>query len=508
GEEGECRPLASPSGLTEGVFTFNPRFPHRGIYAHGLSEANAEEWLRFFAKLKLNAVGVAEKYLGLARKFGFRCEVGGHGLTELIPRQLFQEKPEIFRMSQPEDFFGKRQADYNACLTNPEAGRIIKQAYKEKLRKHSGVYALHAWPEDLPGGGWCLCSRCRSLSPSDQALLAVRYLGEAVEEEQSPVRVPMLVYHDTIPAPSLMKPHAKSFLLFAPRERCYGHALNDPECRRNRFYLNSLQAWSELYQDIPDAHTFEYYLDQVLFRGMYPFLPEVILKDMMVYESCGIKSHMVLQVGGVSLAPEYNLLLFARGCWERNLTVKAFLKKMAVAIFPGEEKNYQHFLHTRSEIFQPAMRLCEYDPTIYFDYRWLPEVTNKFGQEMARVYQLSARKLRRAASRLKALFSPRDGQSFSLIEEEAGRAEYEAAEFEVMAFQQAASNCLGLYYQTGKPAYRDRTLVLLGQAIRATEISRKQAKSSGLPEDYYFFQCSRWLEKEFQEKIKVFSGGK
>ena len=36
------------------------------------------------------------------------------------------------------------------------------------------------------------------------------------------------------------------------------------------------------------AHTFEYYLDRVLFRGLYPTLPQVILGDMRIYEEHGV----------------------------------------------------------------------------------------------------------------------------------------------------------------------------------------------------------------------------
>ena len=496
-------PNRENSTLTEGIFICQPRFAYRGIYAHCLTQTNAEDWLRFFAKLRINTVGVSEKYLKLAQSLGFRCETGGHGLSELLPRELFQKNPELFRMSQPEDFSGKRQPDYNGCLTNPETVRIIKESYRKKIKKFSGIYALHAWPEDLPGGGWCYCSRCRALSPSDQALLTTRYLCEVVEQEKLPVRVPMLVYHDTLPAPVLLKPHPKSFLLFAPRERCYGHPLADPDCPRNAFYLNSLKLWLELYQKIGDSHTFEYYLDQILFRGMYPFLPNVILKDMDTYETLGINSHMVLQVGGVSLAPDYNLLLFARACWQKNLTFSDFKKYLTVRIFPEKPEPYQKFLNYRAHAFQQAMKLCGYDSSIYLDYRWLPESTNNFTKTMIRRYQSAAGELFLAKTKIEHLSFP----GYSFIQQETARCEYESAELKVMALQQTASLYLGRYYQTGAKHILKRTLSFFQKAIMATRLSRKKAQSAKIPPDYYFYQCSRWLEKEFQQKIRILRKG-
>ncbi|MCM8769124.1 MAG: DUF4838 domain-containing protein [Candidatus Omnitrophica bacterium] len=502
GEEGEwVRPVRS---IPTGVFPVNPRFPYRGIYAHSLNEATAEKWLRFFAKLRLNTVGVAEKYLPIAEKLGFRCETGGHGLTNLIPRDLFKEKPEIFRMSQPEDFFGKRQADFNACLTHPETEVLVKKAYQEKLKLLPGIYALHAWPEDLPGGGWCFCSRCRALSPSDQALLSVRYLGEAAEEIGHPGRIPMLVYHDTLVPPVTLKPARRSFLLFAPRERCYGHALDDPECERNRFYLKSLQAWSEIYQGIGDGHTFEYYLDQVLFRGMYPFLPGIILRDMKVYEKYGIESHMVLQVGGVSPGPDYNLLLFAQACWKTELTEISFIKRLASSLFPQNPALFSEYLLERSDVFSKALKLCGYNPDIYLDYRWLPESISQFSLEMATSYQRCAQRLQQSGRKLFRLAARvREGQA-NLLPQEIARAAYESSELKLMAWQQKACNFLARYYQTGSSIARRKAVNFFSQAVAATRVSREKARAAGLPEDYYFFQCSRWLEREFNEKTKVF----
>ena len=40
-----------------------------------------------------------------------------------------------------------------------------------------GAYAIHAWGDDLPAGGWCLCPSCRSFSPEDQSMIAMNLLG-------------------------------------------------------------------------------------------------------------------------------------------------------------------------------------------------------------------------------------------------------------------------------------------------------------------------------------------
>jgi len=227
GAEGEWPPI---SGKTASLpcddLYFNPRFPYRGIFSPGdTGDYTAEEWMRFYAKLRFNAVSCDQGNVRLCRELGLRLEIGGHGMSELMPRNLFAKKPELFRLSQPEDFFGKRQNDFNFCVTNPETKRIIQRNYIRKIAKMRGIYAVHAWADDLPGGGWCLCPGCRAFSPSDQALLAMKHLSEAVAAEKLAMRVPVIAYHDTLfPGASFSAPQ-RGFLLFAPRERCYGCTL-------------------------------------------------------------------------------------------------------------------------------------------------------------------------------------------------------------------------------------------------------------------------------------------
>jgi len=314
GEAGEWPP-ASGRGrpdLPTGDIVAQPRFPHRGVFASTGGDYTIQEWMRFYAKLRLNAVSHEPDDLALAEELGLRLESGGHGLAGLIPRDLFQDKPELFRLEQPEDFYGQRRHDWNCCATHPETRQLLQSRFREKAKTWKGLHAVHLWPDDLDGGGWCFCTTCRSLSPADQAMLAMRHLADVVARDGLSLRIPVLAYHDTLFPGRRIDPSPEMFLLFAPRERCYAHAIDDPRCLRNRHYARALKDWAVKFRSIDDSHTFEYYFDQILFRGLYPFLPNVILADMKAYEAHAIQSHMSLQVGGPTVAPEFNMLVFAR----------------------------------------------------------------------------------------------------------------------------------------------------------------------------------------------------
>ena len=186
GDEGEWVPDRRETvSIPCGKRIVNPRFKHRGVYYGALpfDDFTEEEWLRFYAKLRFNAVRRHHGgELALTEELGLRFEIGGHDLASLLPRDMFEKEPELFRMFQPEDFGGKRMNDANLCVTNPKARRIIQRNFAERLKEVPGAYAIHTWGDDLPAGGWCLCPSCRALTPTDQAMLAMRHLALSIEE--------------------------------------------------------------------------------------------------------------------------------------------------------------------------------------------------------------------------------------------------------------------------------------------------------------------------------------
>ena len=53
---------------------------------------------------------------------------------------------------------------------------------------------------------------------------------------------------------------------WAPRERCYSHAIDDPACAINPRYFDSLKRYIDIFEG--RGHVFEYYADAILFGGL------------------------------------------------------------------------------------------------------------------------------------------------------------------------------------------------------------------------------------------------
>ncbi|MFA5203106.1 MAG: DUF4838 domain-containing protein [Lentisphaeria bacterium] len=504
GEKGEWAP-ARAQPLPLGEETMRPRFARQGVFAslETARDFSVEEWLRFYAKLRFNAVAHRIEDRGLAEELGLRLEVGEHGLSALLPRARFEQEPELFRMFQPEDFNGRRTNDSNFCVTNPKARQIVKRNYRETLRQNAGAYAVHAWADDLPAGGWCNCPSCRAFSPSDQAMLAMRLLAETLREEGAAGRrIPVIAYHDTMYPGRNIRPTPECFLLFAPRERCYAHALDDASCPRNAFYLKALEAWQTAFNGIGDAHTFEYYFDQVLCRGMYPFLPGVILGDLRVYQSHGIGTHFSLQVAGPAIAPEFNMLLFARALWHEELTSENFIGWLAPKLCPENPAPWQQYLCRRAAVFAEAMRFCDHATGNSLDYRWLPETDTPFGKEMARAYATASRDLAQAAADLAARKNDMPGRAAVLADTEVRRALFESSELLVMHHQQSAMNHLGRFFATDDKHAERQGVCGMERTLEALSVAHEKALAFGLPEEgWYNRNINGWQAREYKAKL-------
>ena len=503
GENGEWPPLESNAkrSIATGKYNFNPRFKYRGIF--GGSPTN--EWVEYYAKLKMNALcNFLDK--DMSKKLGLRMERGGHGLRMLFSKDLYKEHPEYFRMSQPEDFYGKRVDDYNFCVTSPGMKAIIQKNYRGKIKSYvdKNVYAWHTWPEDLPGGGWCHCTTCRSFSPSDQVMLAMKMLAEVIREDKLPMRVPVLAYHDTMLPGREFNPPKESFLLFAPRERCYAHALDEPTCSINKIHLQALNEWIKKFKGVDDAHTFEYYLDRVLFRGLYPTLLQVILDDMPIYQKAGIESHMTLQVG-TAYVPElmmHNLPLFAQGMWNDKLTAKIYIKDISHKILPAQWKIWEDYFSGREQVFSKVMKWCDHDMQAGIDYRWIPETTLDYGREMVQIYKWGAERLTQIANQLEnALSSQWPDRVKKLAQKEIARTRFESSELMSMMSQQSAANYIGEFLNSDTERSLQSGVEQLNQTLENLDQALIMARAAGIKDGDYYYTYQGWITKEIKQKI-------
>lgn len=302
---------ARPTGarVTEQV-DHAPALPGRCLVLGELALIeDAESWIVWAARNRLNglfahvstrrrAVGAApeaawlerrERLVALARERGMTIEHGGHLLPELLSRD-----------------------DLRALAEGHAPGETIRRTLEEHVHAHPEATVLHLWGADLPaaaGGG---------REASEAALRTANAVAEVVEDARPGTQVAFLAYHDTEEVPSGVPPRHNVCLLFAPRERCYEHALADPDCRRNARHRELLLAQIDHFRSANAAapRVFEYWFDGILFHGGVPDLTETIASDLAFYSEAGVHTVQMLVTGhGRPPSPHPNPPAFARFAW-------------------------------------------------------------------------------------------------------------------------------------------------------------------------------------------------
>lgn len=339
--------FASRNGLN-GVF-FHDTPPSRWRREPGARQpatreeaaADGRGWLFELWDAEGDAIRTAAKALGL------RLEFGGHHLSALVPRERFAGQPEWFPLRR-----GQRDGRFNLCTSSAGARDELRANAGRFFARFPGADVYHLWADDLRGGGWCECSDCAGLSPSDQALRATNAAAEALGEMAPGARLAHLAYHDTLARPGKVRPLDNVDALWAPRSRCYAHAIDDAGCERNRAHFAELERLIGWFGDAGRVRVFEYYSDGILFKWMAPPHLEVLPADLRAYRRLGVRGVQDLAVTPRPWqGPLWHVWWFARCAREGGGDVEGAMDAFCEAAFGEAGGSY-------ARAFQELERAC------------------------------------------------------------------------------------------------------------------------------------------------------
>ncbi|HVB80725.1 MAG TPA: DUF4838 domain-containing protein, partial [Candidatus Binataceae bacterium] len=298
---------------------FVPWMGRRGI--------NAFSYIRHTGDTLLKIDEVAPMLAGR----GIEAEYGGHVLRLLLPRDRFAAHPEYFPCGED----GRRMESGNLCVSNPAALELVRAGALGYVGDNPEMALLHIWGADVGRGAWCRCGQCAGLTPQLQYMKVVNEIAAALAPagEAAPP-VAYLAYHDTLEPDPALRPLGNVWFEWAPRERCYSHAIDDPACTVNPRYLESLKRYIDLFDG--RGGVFEYYADAILFGGMGFATPSIVVCDLNAYRRMGLRSISCLTFGGFSaLAYPVNLETFARATRSLEVDPDAVVDEVAAARYPG-----------------------------------------------------------------------------------------------------------------------------------------------------------------------------
>ncbi len=237
-----------------------------------------------------------QRFLDGCRRHGIAVEHELHAMGDLLPRDLFDKDPAMFRMNEK----GERVRDFNLCVHSAAALEVVAEnaaRYTRVLRSTTGRYFY--WIDD--GRPMCRCPKCREYSESDQALLLENHVLRAIRRVDERATLAHLAYFNTLEAPKLVKPQPGIFLEYAPIERRYDTPFSQREAKTSRGNLTHGQMLDALDANLAwfgrdGAQALEYWLDVSRFSGWkrektveIPWRDDVFRDDLDAYARRGVR---------------------------------------------------------------------------------------------------------------------------------------------------------------------------------------------------------------------------
>lgn len=215
---------------------------------------------------------------------GLNIEYEIHGANYLLPRELFENKPELFRMNK----HGKRTPDYNFCISSDDSMEIV---YNNTINLAKKLYGssdnYYIWLDDGKDTR-CHCDKCGKFSSSDQQMIVLNAMLEALKSYNKNAHLAYLAYYNTITPPSVIKPHKDIFVEYAPIER----DIDKGACEMPTEEIQNIRNLISLFGK-ENAKCLEYWLDNSLFTRKEGYLTklnpdnDMIRKDFDFYTSLG-----------------------------------------------------------------------------------------------------------------------------------------------------------------------------------------------------------------------------
>jgi hypothetical protein len=376
GEQGTVYPpgkVAIPNeafGLTE-----NPAFATRGFYAW--ENRGNEELFLWMARNRMNFWTSAQKGIPLLKKLGMRLAIGAHDVLSnfLNPSAeypydtdggkgkltYFQAHPEWFGMRNGKrigDVGGWSKEGLNICTSNDEAVAELSKNFVNGLIDGVWRYAdvVNFWMLD-GSGKWCDCENCKALgSYSDRIMRLVYQVNKEVQKARRAgrlkrnVHLSTLAYSDTLTPPTRPLPEDFDYencsVTFYPIQRCYVHAMNDPNCTEiNRYYANAYLGWAPHKDGFYQGTLFvgEYY-NVSNYKSMPVLYTRNMTLDIPWYYKTGARNlqymHTLAKGWGTWTLNQYML---ARMLWNPALDVNVMLNDYFSKFYPTTTERTQAF---------------------------------------------------------------------------------------------------------------------------------------------------------------------
>ena len=230
--------LAQSSSYHRAAFNQGTTYQNKGILLFPSDIDGVPEWPRIAAEAGINTIGIHpggghlegilkgmeqwlssdsyKNFIEKCKQYEIEVEYEIHAIKELLPRELFDNNPTLFRMDQQ----GVRHREDNFCIHSKQALELLCNNIVELAKKtipSTGRY--YFWIDDARP--MCHPDKGDIYSDSEQALILENLLLRELRKIDARATVAHLAFMNTLDPPEKVKPNPGVFLEFATIHRDY-----------------------------------------------------------------------------------------------------------------------------------------------------------------------------------------------------------------------------------------------------------------------------------------------
>ncbi|MGD9496140.1 MAG: DUF4838 domain-containing protein [Armatimonadota bacterium] len=359
----------------------------------GIPEEQYVDWATRNHMNRLKAAYPQSWDYGAIRGYSWE-EYAGHTYSYLVPpAKYWDEHPEYWPLVR-----GRRTHLHSSgraaelCVSNPEVARIMAEGALEFFAGHPHGRRFCINADDEPSY-WCECDACRALDTvendfatqgdrslvlTDRCMTLVNAVATAVAERYPDRWVGTFAYGSTREVPRRVRPADNVMIELTWWDRCFKHAMTDPDCPVNAKGLRRLRDW----QRWTDAITIYGYLQ-------YPHwdVPQTFMHSeadfLRTVHRRGVR-HITDEWDTSFYASALLLSLRARLLWDINTDVDEFVRDFC-------EKMYGPAAEPMLAYYQRMERAVAESPEEHVRFRGLERFTPRVMAECRRLLRQAAR---------------------------------------------------------------------------------------------------------------------
>ncbi|MBR6740316.1 MAG: DUF4838 domain-containing protein, partial [Clostridia bacterium] len=249
----------------------------------------------------------------------------GHTLNTLIPiSEYYDEHPEYFQWDG-RSLDGWGNPKNQPCLSNPEVYEIVLANVRKILEQNPDARIVSITQND--NTCYCTCANCYAIDAEEEShagtlIRFVNAIARDIAEDYPNVMIDTFAYQYSRTTPKITRPEENVQIRLCSIECCFGHPLDDPDCRKNRAFMEDLESWSKVCDNLA---IWDYTTNFENYCSLFPNL-DAIYSNVSIFADHNAKN--VMEQGTYnSIGGEFGQLkayVLAKLLWDPYMTKEEF----------------------------------------------------------------------------------------------------------------------------------------------------------------------------------------